>query len=107
MNSIRLVLMLVVALLAGFRLANAQCDRYSDSKVRFDQMRVLPPSKIFWDGRTITATFKEGAEILQTDKDSVLHIPTDYKDKTFWIIYDSCSRYIYVLDEVLPKQVKK
>ena len=93
--------------MAAFRFANAQtCDHESSSKTRFDAMRILPPSKLYYDGRTITATFKEGAEILNVDKLSVLHIPPDYKSKMFWIVYDLCDRHVYVVDEVLRSQIK-
>lgn len=80
------------------------CDRTSDSEQRFQNVRVLPPSRIYYDGRTITATHNDLVDILNIDKDSILHIPADYRSKKFWILFDTCSRFVYVVDEVVPKK---
>jgi hypothetical protein len=107
MNTFRIIAILIVCLMLGYRLTAQTCDHDSNKLARFQAMRILPPSKIYWDGVTVTATYNEGTEILTTDKNSILHIPADYKSKQFWIIKDLCSGYAYVVDEIAPAQMRK
>lgn len=114
MNTIRFTLILIIALMASCRFAYAQCDHTTNSKARFEAMRILPPVQIrAFNGLSIEATYQDNTSInavsFDISKDTVR--PGDFS-KTFkqgywWLIYDSCDgKYLYTVVPVSKEQMK-
>lgn len=113
--------LLAILLLAISVTAQTPCDHQSNKKSRFDATAVSPPVKIsFWDGKRLEVRFEDSESvnvlILEADKQSVIDVPKDWKEKFFWLLY--CEKnhtkdegmtihYLYVITPVLPHQIKK
>jgi hypothetical protein len=85
------------------------CDHTSNSKERFDAIRLLPPSKIFWDGKTVTARYedKQGIYIEQLTTDNQTVLPKTFnKNRYYWVLFSLCDKRAETVIEVLPEQFK-
>lgn len=111
-------LILFLSILGSCEYAPAQsptptpCDHSSNQKERFESIRLTPPVKILdWDGRTLNVKYEDRLRVeyitFTADKDSIIHLPTDYKHGLFWVIFCLKDYYVYTVAELTPTQMRK
>jgi hypothetical protein len=92
-------------------LKKPKCDHVTDSRERFDAMRILPPARIKnFDPKNvevvITGSKGISVETLNMDADTVIDVDVqkDWMTADVWIVYCSIDKHIYVISKLLPKQ---
>jgi hypothetical protein len=113
MNTIRFLLLIIVALLCGARFAIGQCDHISTKMSRFQSDRYFPIIARNYDGSRIEWTYSdmEGnyAGTLSIDKQTKLplNFSASYKNRYFWAIVSTCDNYAYAIYQMSPEQEKE
>jgi hypothetical protein len=125
MNTLRIVLILIVTLLAAAKFADAQDDHFTDSLERIDSMKLALGSVTYFDGKRIELVFIGRLETrkytFEIDQNSALDIskdfkPKDHRNELFWVVYcnknhaktgDETVYYPYILTKAVARQVKK
>jgi hypothetical protein len=81
------------------------CDHTSNSRARFEHVRVLPPVQIeSYDGETLRVKDRFASEMFSADKESVVKLPKDPKGKWFWVMYCDRDRHVYAVVELTDEQ---
>jgi hypothetical protein len=105
---------LILLLFLPFAINAQTCDHISNSKQRFEAIRLLPPVSIRnADPAKIEYTFEDKHTIqagtLQMDNSTVR--PPDfmktYSKKKWWVLYSICDSHVYTIVEVTPLQFIK
>lgn len=115
--ALQIMSMIVVMLVLTVVLTHAQdkklftCDHTTNSKTRFDNVRITPPVKIrAWNGKLLEVTYEDRlgvyAESFEADRESIIDF-TKYEGKWMWIMYCEKDRHLYLVTPVLPKQLSK
>lgn len=106
-----LCIILLVGGLTAF--SQTKCDHISDSRQRFEQMRIMPPVKILdWDGKRISYSFidREGIAFGSFDVDADTTLDADFikawRKGEWWIVYCNADRHVYFIQRFNKQEGK-
>lgn len=108
----KILVSIALALVCQFDIF-AQCDHTSNSKKRFEAMRLLPPITVrAFNGSLIEYTYEDrlgiyvGSFELQRETEIPKDFGATYKKNRYWALFSSCDNYLYILTPLTQEQLK-